>query len=339
MKIAYSLAEEDHSAAGIATLIKQVDQRVGKFKDRFNADSEYIRIAYKAASTVGLKDDPMKLWTIDDILNNKEQLEEIIEGWLHSTGFMIVTGQPGVGKTQFAMDLMHTLATGQKTFLGREVKYPKDLESMKGMFLSLEMQPVDLSYLYQDKHQLGDPRYKKYKDTLLQDNILIYSPLEGYDGENVEILVQRHKPNFIVIDSLSELFSEDMKEAESRKVIRHLLMLKRMYNLALIVVHHNRKATDSNKKPNKLSDLYGSFIFAKTVDTVLGLWHNEKNNTYELLGIKTRFGKNNQINIRRTEYLTYEVAPEEGETKGANNGTSGAKPSPKSPNPNILDFN
>jgi len=116
-----------------------------------------------------------------------------------------------------------------------------------------------------------------------------------------------------------------MKELEARKVMTWLKKMRRQFNVAEIIIHHNRKAQDGNKKPRKLSDLYGSFIFGKLSETVLSLWQDDGKSYLELHSLKTRFGKKDVIHLERSENLTF---TKKADIKLDVSGTSSTKHNP-----------
>ena len=56
-------------------------------------------------------------------------------------------------------------------------------------------------------------------------------------------------------------------------------------------IHHHRKASGDNKKPNKLSDVYGSQYITSYATTVLCLWEGSVVNSTQLIPLKVRLAK------------------------------------------------
>jgi archaellum biogenesis ATPase FlaH len=166
--------------------------------------------------------------------------------------------------------------------------------------ISLEMDVVELKYIFEK--QASDFVEKK----TWNENVRIYSFDDG-TLQAYEKVIQESKPDVVIIDSLSEMATEDLKETEARAIMKWFKKMRRTYGCAFIVIHHNRKANDSNKKPRKLSDLYGSFIFAKLSETVVSLWQDEGKDYLELDMLKARFDRSVSISITRSPNLTFSL--------------------------------
>ena len=300
-KIAYSLAESGCSMEQIVSLLYFVDDRIEKFKHRTDRLQRLVNLAAVALNKVNLNGGKTSVKTAVflsplDIINNEEQLDFVIgDGWLHTRGFMIVSGAPGIGKTQLGLNMMHSLVEGIP-FLGKNITDPVG----DVMFLSLEMQPIELQYIFKHQYQSFEEQGATARWV---EHFSTYAPLEGFDMEIFEACVKQLQPKVILIDSLSELFHDDMKEGPARQVIRFMDYIRHTYEVAIVMIHHNRKASDTNKKPNKLSDLYGSFIFGKAVDTVITLW--EEKGALEIIDLKVRYGQRSRRDIVRGEHLTF----------------------------------
>jgi AAA domain-containing protein len=298
MAMGFKLAEFGLDFHDTISLIAFIDMRVGKFSDRADRLERYAEIASVAINKL----DPTELYEFTspmDILNFVEDVDYLVNGLLHTKGFMLISGQPGVGKTQFSMDMMAHLASGID-WLGWEFT-----RECKVGFFSLEMSKPELKYIL--RHQRGE-----YEGTEIFDkwdaNIGIATP-PGGDRDTYWRLLQEKSFDVIFLDSLSEMSLEDMKESEARQITRWINKVRHELGVAVVVIHHNRKANDSNKKPKHLSDLYGSYIFAKTAETVAILWEN-KPGELEVILPKVRLGKGETIEITRTDNLIFKLKEE-----------------------------
>lgn len=290
MSTGYLLAEAGMDALEIVSALYLVDCRIKKFVGRTD---QLIRLSEIASIAI------MKSQTLDEesyspleIVNHELDLEWYLEGWLHSKGIMILSGAPGVGKTQFALYLGYCLSTGVGVFNKTPGK------PLTVGVLSLEMEVVELKYILARQASGYDNL------TLWDSNTKVFTYEEGSLGA-YEKTIEKHRPDVLIIDSLSELANDDLAESEARKIMRWLKKMRRLYDCSMIVIHHNRKASDTNKKPRKLSDLYGSFIFAKLSETVISLWAEEGSNLIELDTLKTRFGRTEHIKLKRDDNLVF----------------------------------
>jgi RecA-family ATPase len=206
---------------------------------------------------------------------------------------MLLTGAPSVGKTQYSLDLGYKLATG------RSIWGSSGVDPLRVLVLSLEMDVVEIKYIFEHHARAFD------NHELWNTNMRVYCMDDGSFSQ-YERIIQDFKPDVVIVDSLTELAQEDVKESEARSIMRWFKKMRRKYDCGFIVIHHNRKANDSNKKPRKLSDLYGSFIFAKLSETVVSLWQEENKDYIDVDILKARFGSRSPKRIRRTEHLTFD---------------------------------
>lgn len=298
-KVANELAEEGLAHAQIVSLLQYVDNRIGKYTGREDALHRLSGIADLAIHKVSLSDE-IQVYSLKDALEHTEDLEWIIPGWLHTQGLMIVTAAPGVGKTQFCLQLTIQVVQGLP-FLGKELSTPTNKSSSttthSTLFLSLEMDLRSLKYILSHQaKEWGQIDQSKFHLVDQEASLLQY-----------ENLIHSLCPTILFIDSLSELLEDDDPSGEAKRVMKWIKKIRRRYNLAVILIHHNRKASVGNKKPKSLDDLVGSFHFARQTETALCLWENSPgSNEIELSAIKARFDKKGVFgNIYRNKNLWF----------------------------------
>ena len=290
-KVANELAEEEFSHLEIVSCLYEVDDRIKKFTDRTDRLLRLSQLADYALHK-HIADEQITVYTPEQIIEYSEDLHWILTGLLHSTGQMIISSAPGVGKTQLMLQLSYTLSTG-KPFLemGGTVSTTHTI-----LVLSLEMDVRTLKYIL-----------AKQKNEWSEATKNIYIIDENSTRQKYEKLIQKIQPTVIIIDSLTELLEtgEKTPEDEAKQVMRWCKHVRTTYGCAMILVHHNRKATEGNKKPKSLSDLAGSFHFGRVTDTVIQLWQDHKG--LELSTVKSRFGPNLEMMIHRNHNLWYTV--------------------------------
>ena len=299
MSTGYLLAEAGLSGLEIVSCLYEIDSRIKKFVGRGDQLRRLSEIASIALFKVE-RASYISVYSPLEIISHSVDLEWVIPNLLHSTGMLILSGQPGVGKTQLAFDWTYRLAVGLPIL---ELVLAKPY---KVAFLSLEMDVVELKYIF--KHQA-----EVYKlQGLWNTNTFIISPDIDSDMRGFEKTLIKINPDVLIIDSISELATDDLTESESRVIMKWMKKIRKVHNVAIIAIHHNRKASDTNKKPRKLGDLYGSFIFAKNSETVMSLWHEEGRIGLELDILKARFTEKKTFNLLRTSHLTFDLnKPEE----------------------------
>jgi KaiC/GvpD/RAD55 family RecA-like ATPase len=312
MATGYYLAEAGLSGLEIVSCLYVIDARIKKFvgrEDQLRRLSEIASIALFKVERASY----ISVYSPNDILTHTADLSWVIPNLLHTSGMFIVSGQPGVGKTQLTFDWAYRLSVGLP-ILGLELLRPYVVA-----YLSLEMDVVELKYIFQHQAQV----FKQ--QGLWNQNMYIISPDIDSNLQGFEKTLAKINPDVLIIDSISELATDDLNETESRTIMKWMKKIRKVYNIGIIAVHHNRKASDTNKKPRKLGDLYGSFIFAKNSETVASLWHEEGRTGLELDLLKARFAEKRTINLNRTTSLTYEVVATTKEVTSDSNGPEPVK--------------
>ena len=285
-RLANELAEESLSHLEIVSLLKEADTRIKKYDGR---SDQLLRLSQIADYAIHkhIAEEAILVFDPEYVLTHVENVQWILPNWLHSTGLLILSSAPGVGKTQLALQLAYCL-TGGKRFLGMLAP-----SKYRVFFMSLEMHKQSLKYILEhQQHEWDSIPYFPIIDE--QTN------LTGYEN-----LIAEHESNVLMVDSLTELFDDtvDNPNQEARRIMKWCRKIQRRYGVALILIHHNRKATESNRKPKGLSDLAGSFQFGKESDTVVQLW--EDNKGIELSLVKARFGPKESFMIDRNANLWY----------------------------------
>jgi RecA-family ATPase len=160
-------------------------------------------------------------------------------------------------------------------------------------WFSLEMDVSSLKYILNaHKNEWNSiPNVKVIDDT---------STLTHYEN-----LIAEYETSVLVIDSLSELLDDDGGDpaGNAKRIMKWVKKIRRRYNVAVILIHHNRKATEGNKKPNKLSDIEGSYHFARTTETAITFWEDSRG--IELSVVKARFGPKESYYLERNKHLWF----------------------------------
>jgi hypothetical protein len=290
-KMANELAEEELSHLEIVSCLYEIDNRIKKFTGRTDQLLRLSQLADYALAKF-LAAEQITVYTPEQIIEHTEDLKWILIGLLHTQGQAIVSSAPGVGKTQLLLQLSYQLTSGQMFLdFGSTISMQHSI-----LFMSLEMDIRTLKYIL--SHHM-----KEWAGPTVNFSIIDESgALKKY-----EKLFEKLQPTIVVIDSLTELLdSADNQEdrvRRARDVMRWCRQVRRQYNLAIILIHHNRKATEGNKKPKTLADLEGSFQFGKDSDTVIQLWEDHKG--LEFSTVKTRFGPKQEFLLVRNQNLWY----------------------------------
>lgn len=201
----------------------------------------------------------------------------IIDGMIYP-GVHILSGDPKIGKSWMVLDMCLAVAKGEK-FLGRET------EQGQVVYMALEDTFVSLqSRLY----ELTDEPSENLNFTLIAN--LIGSGLEDDLREFRKIFSNL---KMVVIDTLQKIRSTmDAKYGADYQELSVLKSLADSLEIAVILVHHNRKAHDSN--PNNL--ILGTNGIAGCADGLLVLTRSGEN---AKLYISGRGASALELNLKR----------------------------------------
>lgn len=210
------------------------------------------------------------LYDLDEFLDAEFQFDWIMRGLISRRGLVIITGQPGVGKTQFMIDLTMSLALG-KDYLD----YVNEMGPCRVLFLSLEMGGPELQIFW--RASASDPKYGD-RATLGKNTKVIPT---GTDMDLTRAdylawfknLLAEVKPDVVVIDSLQMMTSQSLSdETETRNLMKMLKKVASEFECGLIMVHHERKRQPGAKNDTgSLSDMYGAQWIAANIDKVISL--------------------------------------------------------------------
>lgn len=331
-RLAYEGAEHSWTDEQIMAVLLNADERWQKYTGRTEAARRKIlvdlinraraKVGYdpeseleglaKALGVVSKVEDPdddQVLFSIEELAKLKGIDDWIVEDMLTPRGLGLFTGRPGVGKTQLSFQLAADIASSRTEFLGREVQATGE----QVLYLSLEMNKYQLAHIAQ-------PVFDRYPD-LDQRKLAIYAkgemlPLDQESGQAyLEALLEKLKPKVVFIDSLSHMASAELtSDTEMKTAFEFLQRARNQYDFGLIIVHHHRKKANdaqSKKRPNDLSDVYGSFYITAAVDFVLDLEERPEDTeegTITLSELKNRYAAiPAPVKVARSKKLHFEV--------------------------------
>ena len=320
MRLAFDCAEMRMSDEEAYAILRNADDRWKKFSKRADRDKRLLSLLNRARLKYPLdpeaKIDGLQVYGWEDIKQLEVHIDWLIPGILQRQGIMVVTGKPGVGKTQLTVQSMIKMALG-KPMLGWDITTPR-----KTLFFSMEMGVAEIKLFLAEMDKLLNDEER----ALLQENFKII-PIgqsiyfdDTADKKKIVQVIEAIKPEVVGFDSLSKTTSSSLTdEAAVKKVMDFADELRMHFDCSVLMVHHDRKAQIGNKKPNSLEDMYGSFYIGATATTVIGLWANNKTYEIELSYLKVRLAKapKTQIIIRTTQGLDFEEVRPTGIMKAA----------------------
>lgn len=288
MKLGYYLAEMGMSDVEMFSVLRNADDRWGKFKDRDDRDrrlSDLIGVArQKYPSEIVVDENEVFVFGFQSFLNSEVEIEWVIPGLLQAQGYMLLTGPAGVGKTQFSLRWGLNLALG-RSFVGMEVVEPQRI-----LFLSLEMGHADLKFFLSTMSK----GLSEEEMLLLEQNFLV-APLgealyldRPEQQRQMDMLIETYKPTGIFIDSVGSSSSGNVSDEATVKALMDFNdRLRQRHSVFTWFIHHNRKAQGENKKPNKLADVYGNQYLVNRATSVYCLWPVD-GKTIEVYPLKKR---------------------------------------------------
>ena len=289
-RLAYYGAEQGFTDNQIYSILDDADRRWGKYITRSQAGRDKIlrdtiarartKIGYLAGDQLMLSgimgdtetqtESPRFMFNYQEFLDAEFKVDWIIEDLMAVSGFGLIVGQPGVGKTRMAIQIGLDLATGREQIL----TYKNKSGPKRVCFLSLEMSSNPLSLFMHsfDEHYASDSQ-------ILAKNFIIVPagqsiPLDQPSGQTVmKNILSTIKPDVLVVDSLQKSVSKPMTDEMAMKEFdQFVTSIRSEFSTAVYFVHHNRKKpNDGYVSAGDLSDVYGSQMLAADVDFVIGL--------------------------------------------------------------------
>jgi KaiC/GvpD/RAD55 family RecA-like ATPase len=311
MSLGYSLAEMNLTNLEIYTMLLDADKRWGKFHNRDDQHRRLTdliavaRVKYPYKISTSTQESLFITMSDRELITTEIKVDWLWEGILHQTGYLLLTGHTGVGKSQFSLDFGAHLVLG-KAFLGRAIHTKK-----KVAFISLEMGLLELKLVRQA--QLCN--YSEEEQLLISEGLRhlpVGYPIYFNREENkrmVEELIQREGIECIIFDSLGSMTEQELsKETDAKNLMDWNDHLRAELGISTIIIHHHRKAQSGNKRPNTISDIYGSHYFTARATTVMTMWDSKKAGLIEVSFQKMRLSKRESPwAIRRKDDLTFEI--------------------------------
>jgi KaiC/GvpD/RAD55 family RecA-like ATPase len=274
MRVGYYAAEAGCSNEEIYALLVNFDDRVGKYKAREDRARRLIDVIERVRIKFPIEGDTEDFDVTDvlDIIsfgNQTIEVEWLLPSLLQTGGNMLLVGPPGVGKTQVALNFAYALATGTDC-LGYAPDSPRKI-----LFVSAEMGPVDLK-VFTDQIT---GRFSPEERLLLQQNFFVLPLGESMylntlkEQQKIKRLVDVYGVDGIIFDSLGSATNKSLTDEEATKSLLDWNdSFRKEMDVFTWFIHHNRKATENNKEPSGLADVYGSQYITARATTVLSLW-------------------------------------------------------------------
>lgn len=325
MRIGYFCAEKGMTDTEMYAVLSNADQRWKKFVGRNDRHRRLLDIVNRArlkhpvgdselnfrgllGSDEGTTTGSTIIYNFKDFLNTDLKVEWVVEGLLEKGGFGLVAAMPGVGKTQFSLQLAISTALGIP-FLGWNIP-----SKQKVLFLSLEMSHVSLKYITEIIAQGYTPEELE----IINENVLIAPIGEAINLDRIEgirfleSLIESYRPDGIVIDSMGKLSNKEISNEVVIKILNNqYIRLRKKFGCWLWFIHHNRKENGDNKKPTNLADIYGNQYITAEMTSCLILWKEKEKDAkgdrlVSCIPVKQRLSRERPpFVMERTEHLKF----------------------------------
>ena len=187
------------------------------------------------------------------------ELDRVLGGGIVQGSLVLVGGDPGIGKSTLLLQVCRNLADA------KEVLYISGEESLQ----QIKMRAQRIGQ-FSDRLQL-------FCDTSL---------------ERIEQVINREKPQVVIIDSIQTMYSEEVGSApgsvsQVRETTARLLQIAKGMDITVFIVGHVTKE----------GVVAGPRVLEHMVDTVL-YFEGDRHASYRILrGVKNRFGSTNEIGV------------------------------------------
>lgn len=315
MRLGYFAAENGLSDVDIYAILLDADDRWGKFKHRNDRQKRLTDIVNRArqkhpralgdltfggllgteSAAAPVNTNQRVVYGFADLVAAEFNIDWLVDGLIARGSYGILSSAPGVGKTQLLLRLLMSCALGQ-SFVGYQPQ-----GRMKVGFLGLEMGPVHTKHFVA---QMAKSCFPSEMETL-QRNMFIAPlgeplPFDRPEGKKfIEALLEEHKPDILGIDAFGKMTLAELNDEKMiRQIMTYIQALRVRYGVAICLIHHNRKASDNNKKPKDLSDIYGSQYITTDADFAISLWRE----AIDSQDIEVREVKN-RLAVQRSPFL------------------------------------
>jgi len=338
MRLAYLCAEKKLSDEAAYSILRNADDRWKKFSGRRDQTRRLLDLVNKARQKYPLDagditDNVLEYFMWEDFGEIVYHVDWLIPGILQRQGVLVLSGKPGIGKSQIAMNILKALATGRNIFSWK-IDTPR-----KVMFISMEMTGGEVQYFWREMNSVLSDAEKK----LMQENYAIIPRGEGLFFDDkvhkkiIQNTIEKFKPEIICFDSFSKTTMGKLEEEKVKAITHFADQLRNLYDTTILFIHHNRKGQIGNKSPNDLDDMYGSYWLGAAATTAVGLFQKEGDEKIQVTFWKVRLAEAPEpmYIIRQKKGLQFvEVSPlgliEGGETNATGPGVQDKKPEPSS---------
>lgn len=266
---------------------KEWNTFVEEIVDKKSTSNSGKNISIHAAEPVPLS----KIQSADEnrIATNMPELDRVLGGGIVAGSLILVGGDPGIGKSTLLLQVCRNLSNQHLPVL-----YVSGEEALQQIKIRAE--------------RIGS--FSDSLELLCETNLAI-----------IRQVIERKKPQVVVIDSIQTMYSEEVGSApgsvsQVRESTGILMQIAKVLGITVFVVGHVTKE----------GVVAGPRVLEHMVDTVL-YFEGDRYESYRILrGVKNRFGSTNEIGVfeMKHEGLVEVENPSEYMLSGKPEGASGS---------------
>lgn len=200
---------------------------------------------------------------------------------------VLLFGQPGIGKTHFALDMAAHAIAGVG-FL--EFPYNEHIE-INPYYITMEMNDNNVTqYLTSIASNFTDEQHNKvmeqFHGAALQSSTDLW---ESSAQQNLKYSIEDNNHNLIIIDSIASSGGDGDHTREYYDFMNDVLI--RDLKCTVVLIGHDRKPSqDTPRKQLDINDAFGSRIHTARPDTIISMEKVKNTPNYRVDSLKTRHG-------------------------------------------------
>jgi RecA-family ATPase len=198
---------------------------------------------------------PLLFRSISEHFNKPEPLRWLAQGWIESSTFCAMIGEPGSGKTFVALDLACSIATGKEWHNGLGVLAGPVLYIAGEGKKAVIRRALAWNFNHGDELRHADRLY-------VSETALIINDSDTQTQIRNEIMLMKEKPVLLIVDTLNRSMMGDENDTQAMTgFIQALDRIREEFKCAVLVLHHPSKSAPDEPR--------GSSSFKGAVDSVI----------------------------------------------------------------------
>ena len=175
-------------------------------------------------------------------------------------GSMFIYGRAGTFKSFLAIELMHSLATGNRWLIYRTLGTP---------LTTLMVQAEQVEPMYQDRMLAYTQRRIPLPSSV--DLYMLFATsqnikLDDFRGiAQLESVIKTYKPKVVLIDCLYRVVKSTVDTTSVGRFLDDMARMSGLYGVAFVVIHHPRKESDDDRGFDELTGWAGIANWADTI--------------------------------------------------------------------------